>query len=191
MTSGGSARWAFIVEGHGEVQAVPSLVRTWFPSITIAPPVRVSRDSILRRDDELQRYVALARGRADVVVVLLDADDDDPMALVTELTGRVVAICPDRVVRVCVAVREFEAWFLAAASAIGLGEDEPAAEAIRDAKGAVRTKDPAYRPITHQARYAVRLARAYATLTESQRAPSLRTFHDALAALLVSETPTS
>jgi hypothetical protein len=124
------------------------------------------------------------------VVVLLDADDDDPAALTADLTDRVVAICPDRIIRVCVAVREFEAWFLAAASAIGLGEDEPDAESIRDAKGMVRAREPAYRPITHQARYAVRLARAYGTLTDTQRAPSLRAFHEALAPLASLTSPT-
>lgn len=184
MSRDDGPRWAFLVEGHGEVAAVPNLVRAWFPSVTIAPPIRVSRDLMLRGDVELARYAALARQRGDAVVVLVDSDDDDPVELASNLARRVATFCPDRPVRACVAVREFEAWFLAAASALGLGEDEPSAEAVRDAKGAVRARDLRYRPFTHQPRYAARLGAAYRSLTDAQIAPSLRAFHEALASLL-------
>lgn len=60
MNGDDGQRWAFLVEGHGEVTAVPNLVRAWFPSVTIAPPIRVSKDLILRSDVELARYTALA-----------------------------------------------------------------------------------------------------------------------------------
>lgn len=177
-------KWALIVEGHGEVRAVPALLRHWFPEVALVAPLRVPRGVLLGSSSELERYLLLARRQADAVVVLLDSDDEDPDVLERELGTRVRTYCADRPTRVCTAVREFEAWFLCAASALALGEDVPNAQDIRDAKGLVRARDGAYRPVAHQARYAARLAAAYASLADAQRAPSLRRFHDALRSLV-------
>jgi hypothetical protein len=72
----------------------------------------------------------------------LDADDDCPARLAPKLLRRAVRVRGDRQIRVVLAKREFENWFMAAAESIArhgyLGTevsqvDTP--EAIRDAKG--------------------------------------------------------
>ena len=75
-------------------------------------------------------------------MILLDADDDCPAELARALARRAEAVRPDRRIRVVLAKREFEAWFLAAAQSIagrrGIRESvAPPAdpESIRDAKG--------------------------------------------------------
>lgn len=109
-----------VVEGHGEVAAVPVLVRRIFaesdlPSAMLPrlmPPHRVPRSRALA--GELTRALDLQANRAGsdgAVLVLLDSDDDDPDALI----GRVrdMAGPMKSALLVAVAVREYEAWFLA------------------------------------------------------------------------------
>jgi len=142
---------ARIVEGHGEVEAIPILARRFVNRIgnerivEIRRPTRVNRSRLLR-PGELERHVELAaREVADVggaILLLIDADDDCAARLGPELAARPRAARPDLPVAVVVAVREFEAWFLGAATSLrgrrGLPENltPPVnAEEIRDAKG--------------------------------------------------------
>lgn len=143
-------RISCIVEGHGEVQALPILLRRLRDLIApgllleIRTPMRVPRSNLVREDD-LKRYVELAAAQADEeggVLVLLDADDDLPCQLGPRLLDLAQQVRPDRRVRVVVAEREFEAWFLAAAESLrgrrGLAADLSTphdAESIRNAKG--------------------------------------------------------
>ena len=78
-----------------------------------------------------------------------DADDDDAVALTAELHARVQAARSDVLSSIMVAVREYEAWFLAAAESLrghrGLPADlaaPPDPEAIRDTKGWLRGHMP-------------------------------------------------
>lgn len=140
-----------IVEGHGEVLAVPILLqrilRDFRPNIMLCvnPPLRVKAGSFLRDDNYLAKYVELAarkaKGRGSVLI-LLDSEDDCPAQLGPQLASRAVAVRPDVPIVVALAHREFETWFLAAAHSLrrvcGLPVDlEPPAapEAIRNAKG--------------------------------------------------------
>ncbi|WP_295887838.1 hypothetical protein [uncultured Thiohalocapsa sp.] len=56
-----------IVEGDGEVSAVPLLLRRlalWLTpetQINVTTPIRVRRDRFIRRDDDFQKYVQLVR----------------------------------------------------------------------------------------------------------------------------------
>src|SRR5699024_8604559 len=85
---GGSVmRGASIVEGHGEVQALPVLWRrfnTWQPGETYVdplPPIRVSRDRFLNKEDDFRGKLLLAAAKSGPdgwVLVVLDADDDCP-----------------------------------------------------------------------------------------------------------------
>jgi hypothetical protein len=92
------------------------------------------------------------------ILVLLDADDDPACELAPELLRRAVAARPDRPVGVVLAVREYEAWFLAAAASLrgkrGLPDDLASAanaESIRDAKGWLDERMPRrYSPTTDQ-----------------------------------------
>lgn len=79
-----------IVEGDGEVAALPILLRrigAWLsPEVpaTIAQPIRVRRDRFLNRDEDFHRHLLLAAaksGEGGWILVVLDADDDCPAKL--------------------------------------------------------------------------------------------------------------
>jgi hypothetical protein len=157
-----------IVEGDGEVEAVPVLLRRVVAeigadvAITVAKPIRRPRGSLLKQG-ELERYVDLAariHGGNGGVLVLIDADDDCAATLGPDLLARARESRPDSPVGVVLAVKEFECWFLAAAESIagrrGLPQDleGPATpEEVRDAKGWIqhrRTDGLAYGPTVDQ-----------------------------------------
>jgi hypothetical protein len=158
-----------IVEGHGEVESLPILVRRihadaqtpWAPDIRRNDVIRVPRSRLLR-PEEFERTVELAARRAGAdgaVLVLLDADDDLPCVLAPELLRRAHTVRATLSIAVVLAKREYEAWFLAAARSLGghiglpTDLDIPAdPEAIRDAKGWLRgrTGPRGYRPPVDQ-----------------------------------------
>lgn len=115
-----------IVEGHGEVSAVPILLRriaaevSPSDAIDVPRPIRIKRQRILR-EGELERAIELAArqsGEAGAILVLVDADDDCPAELGPILLARARAARPDREIRVVVAKPEYEAWFLASARSL-------------------------------------------------------------------------
>ena len=138
-----------IVEGHGEVEAVPVLIRriveNLYPelSITIELPIRTSRNLVVK-PGELERRVELAARRISgqgAIFIILDSDDDCPAQLGPELLHRASQAHSDLPIAVVLAKHEFEAWFLASAESLrgrrGLrndlnSPDNP--EAIRGAK---------------------------------------------------------
>lgn len=149
-----------LVEGHGEVAAVPILVRRiaeiLSPGLIVEMPrpIRVKRQRLLK-DDELERAIEFAARQAGTggrILILLDADDDCPGYLGPEILRRAKAARGDREIRVVLAKAEYEAWFLAAANSIaGLrGIDStttapPNPESIRNAKGWLSNHMPAGR----------------------------------------------
>ena len=117
-----------IVEGKGEVEAVPVLLRRIatcvLPNghVNVPRPIRVQRNKILK-DDQLERTVEFAarklgQGEQGGILILLDADDDCPREIAAEMLSRAHAVRPDRGIRVVLAKREYETWFLAAAHSI-------------------------------------------------------------------------
>lgn len=146
-----------IVEGHGEVTAVPILIRRvlaqYAPDVYvhIERPIRQNRTQ-LNQTGGIEGAVELAARRtkpSDGILVLLDADDDCPRELGEQLLARARAARPDRAICVVAANREYEAWFLAAAGSLRgqreLPEDlEPPAdpESIRAAKGWLSSRTP-------------------------------------------------
>ena len=190
-------RIATIVEGHGEVEAVPILLRRIaervVPGIAleVPRPIRVKRHQVLKAE-ELERAVALAAGRAGPrggILVLLDADDDCPAELASGLLHRARLSRPDRLIRVVLAKAEYESWFLAAAASLAghRGIDEatspPAdSEAIRNAKGWLSACMPPgrrYRETLHQAALTARF-----DLDSARVAPSFEKLWRDLASLL-------
>ena len=114
-----------VVEGHGEVRAAPVLFRRMAADIDasvpveIVPPIRGSRDSLVR--GKLEPAVALAASKVrptGAVFVLLDSDDDCPASMAPELLRRAQSASLGMPVSVILAHREFEAWFLAAAESL-------------------------------------------------------------------------
>jgi hypothetical protein len=115
-----------IVEGHGEVEAVPILVRRIVAEaakgqyVDIAPPIRIKRQKFLK-EGELERAIELAARQTtphDGILILLDADDDCPGQLAQRILARAAVARPDRRVRVVFPKRMYEAWFLAAAASL-------------------------------------------------------------------------
>lgn len=118
---------ASIVEGDGEVAALPVLLRrvcdwrTPGASVALLPPIRVRRDRFLHRDDEFRRHLLLAAnkcGESGWILVLLDADDDCPATLGADIARRSRAVLSHRRVAVVLANREYEAWFIASATGL-------------------------------------------------------------------------
>ena len=158
-----------IVEGHGEVGALPQLLRRvgqWktpnhFPNIL--SPIRVRKDRFLNKDDEFRRHIQMAShkcGKEGWILILLDADDDCPMELGLQILERAKQHLPHRPISVIIANREYEAWFIASAASLdgrrGFHFDPDNtvmdAESRRDAKGWIkaRMESRAYREITDQ-----------------------------------------
>jgi len=175
-----------IVEGHGEVEAVPLLVRRIAAEISadrvaeLPQPIRVQRQKLLK-EGELERAVELAARKAGAgggILILLDADDDCPEQLAARILRRATTARADRAIRVVLAKMEFEAWFLAAAESIAGHRDladglqAPAdCEAVRDAKGWLTKHMPpgrSYRETLDQ----VKLTAQFDLRVARERAPS-------------------
>lgn len=145
-----------IVEGDGEVAALPILLRRLAEWRTpeyyceVLPPIRVRRDRFLNRDDEFRRHLLLAAGKCSDdgwILILLDADDDCPATLGLEVLERARASVPYQSVSVVLANKEYEAWFIAAARSLhghrGLVVDPHDAidpEIPRNAKGWIKAR---------------------------------------------------
>lgn len=111
-------------------------------------PIRIPLGPLLK-DDEWNKAVDLATRKTQGnggVLVLLGADDDCPAELAPALVERAHQVRADVPVKVILANREFEAWFLAAASSLrghrGVREDAVDAldpESVRGAKEALES----------------------------------------------------
>lgn len=162
---------ASIVEGDGEVSALPVLLRRlsdWLPASEHPqplPPIRVRRDRFLNRDDEFRKQLLLAAskcGDQGWILVVLDADDDCPATLAATVYQRAQQYVAHRRLSVVIANREFEAWFIAAARSLDghrgfrVPQEVVDAEVPRDAKGWLRghIDGGAYREVLDQAAFA-------------------------------------
>lgn len=138
-----------IVEGHGEVKAVPVLIRriAWdlYPDITIIveTPIRAPRYQVVK-DGELESRIELAAQKIKgqgAILIILDSEGDCPAHLGPTLLERASQTRKDIPIAVVIAKNEFEGWFLAAADSLrgkrGLKGDITSPnnpEGIRDAK---------------------------------------------------------
>jgi hypothetical protein len=159
---------ASVVEGHGEVEALPALIRRiadavgFVGNLQINPPIRVKSGSFLNEEDYFRKYITLAAGKAAArngsLLILLDCEDDCPATLGPALLQRAQAVRANVDIFVVLAYREFETWFITAAPSLrgrrGLPlhlEAPSDAERIRDAKGWLGGRMSAsYDPVIHQ-----------------------------------------
>jgi hypothetical protein len=139
-----------IVEGHGEVEAVPVLFRRLIAQLDLATPIKVeqpirdARGSLLK-EGGIERAVKLAAiqmGDLGAIFILLDSEGDCPAQLAPSLYGRARDARPDKRISVVLAHQEFEAWFLASGSSLkgrgGLSddiEDHDSPESVQNCKG--------------------------------------------------------
>ncbi|WP_437725865.1 hypothetical protein [Sorangium sp. So ce861] len=159
-------RLVCIVEGRGEVDAIPNLCMrilrqclldtTW---IVDQHPIRHPRSQLVNERDRsplrrchadgLRRAVQLARSRgAHAVLALCDADDDCPATWGPDAARAIQVLMPGDAV---MAVREYETWLL-----LNHAQEElrragaPMVESKRGAKEVLRRLVPGYLPTTHQ-----------------------------------------
>jgi hypothetical protein len=162
---------ALVVEGEGEVAAAPVLVRRiayqlelW--DVAIPRPMRAPRSGLVKVggiEQAVQRQAVHVAGSPGGVLVLLDADDDCPHKLGPELLQRAKSACPAVAVSVVLPSREYESWFIAAASSLagkrGFPDSMPVPDQSpdkhpRDAKGWLterRGRNQPYSPTVDQA----------------------------------------
>lgn len=117
-----------IVEGHGEIEALPLLIRRIFAEFSpqvvpvINPPIRVKAGSFVNDHEYFHRYVRLAAAKAahggGEVLILLDCEDDCPATLGPSLLARAKSVRSDVPTTVVLAHCEYETWFLAAAESL-------------------------------------------------------------------------
>jgi len=151
-------RLVCIVEGRGEVAAVPQLCVSVFQYLGVADwsvdkaPIRQPRGSLVderiksprrpSRPEGIARAATLAmQRRADAALVICDADDDCPATWGPHALG---AIPPPLPAAAVMASREYETWLLHDLS------DAKGVESKRGAKEALRRLVPSYEPTTHQ-----------------------------------------
>lgn len=166
---------ASIVEGDGEVSALPVLLRRlaseWRFAVSVNPlqPIRVRRDKFLNKDEEFRRQLLLAAaksGEGGWILIVLDADDDCPAELGQQIFDRAQHHVAHRRLSVVIANREFEAWFIAAAGSLrgvrgfsALPDEAIRAEIPRNAKGWMRERmqGGTYSEILDQPAFAARI----------------------------------
>ena len=167
-------RLVCVVEGQGEVAAVPQLcdaIRRYLRAgdWTIDPePIRQPRSQLVdqstpspmrRGHENIKRLVRLAKARprpATALVVLCDQDDDCPVHWARDVR---TAISPTIPIQAVMAVREYETWLVhAQPDAIIDDLNVASVELVRDAKRLMRRILPNYTPTLHQLEQTRRLS---------------------------------
>jgi Domain of unknown function (DUF4276) len=194
-----------IVEGDGEVLAVPALLHRLLQemgesSFQVATPKNAHGSGNLAKPDGIERFVKYAWLEPDCssVLVLIDGDSADcPMKLASGLSSRIRALNGPKPVAIVVANREYEAWFLASLAslrgrAIGEGLRFPSnchipgsPETIRGAKEWISKQLPRgkiYKETEHQ----VTMTRLIDLNEASKNSRSFRRLQSALDFLLAS-----
>ena len=165
-----------VVEGHGEVEAVPVLLRrlrdeagAW--TVEIERPIRRPR-SQLTSELGIGRAVEIARRQpaCEAILIVFDGDQDCPAELGPKVQGWATAAARGLPCEVALPHREYEAWFLATIESLRThprsliktdAASHPDPEKPLDAKGQMRermTRGIAYSPTAHQARLSGRFS---------------------------------
>lgn len=163
-----------IVEGHGEVDALPKLIHriasnARLQSPIVHPPFRVKADLFLRFTEEFERIIIFQTNKARienaVLIILLDCDDGCVAEVGPRIRAEVERICSDVSFLVCLAFREFESWFIYSAESLAesglllpgtVPPEDP--DAIGDAKGWIsKHMDEKYRETSHQMEFSARI----------------------------------
>lgn len=151
------------MEGHGEVKALPILVRRvaeegdWGLAVKVDPVFRVPA-SRLRQQGGLERYVENAARKMAArggILILMDCDWENgcPKSDAPALLDRARRVRSNVPISVVLAYREYEAWFIAAAESLagrrGLKENlssDRHPEGIRGAKEWLSARMPRTQP---------------------------------------------
>ena len=145
-----------IVEGPGDLRAVPLLLRAFLSgqgchADILGKPIPVNGKSNAVRARGIEGYVATAAARPGCkgLIVVLDADDDRTCQLGPDLLGR----CQPEVrlpVAVAVAEPDYEGWLYASAETLGLDLEYDATKngktMIRKALAPTKYVKPTWQP---------------------------------------------
>lgn len=140
-----------IVEGHGEVDAIPVLLRRFLADagvhdIGVGKPIRRKRSELVQ-EASVRRSVRLALLQPDCggILIVFDSDDDCPKDLAPQIEAWARTEAGAIPCGVVMANREYEAWFLASLEALrgvrGVvmdAADHATPEVPRNAKGELR-----------------------------------------------------
>ena len=140
-----------IVEGHGEVGAIPVLLRRFLAeagvhNIDVGKPIRRKRSELVQQAS-VQRSVRLALLQPECggILIVFDSDDDCPKDLASQIKMWAKTEAGAVPCEVVMAHREYEAWFLASLEALrgvrGIVMDaahHATPEIPRNAKGELR-----------------------------------------------------
>ena len=158
-----------VVEGDGEVKAVPLLLRRLvelaegFGLVEVGRPIRKKRNQLLKREVFVET-LGLARIQgADSVLYLFDSDGDCPVELSNRLAGWAAEEASDLNCQIVLAHQEYEAWFLASIHSLrehptmrSDAEPHPNPEQRQGAKEQLRSRmqpGTSYSPTAHQAAF--------------------------------------
>jgi hypothetical protein len=154
-----------IVEGHGEVEAVPLLLRRLLHEagvydLDVNPPHRKHRSDFVREAAfRAAVRVALLEPECSAVLILFDADDDCPKDLAPRLEAWALEEAHGTPCGVVVANREYESWFAASLESLrgrrGISTEavsHPSPESLKNAKGHIEQwmRSGAYKERTDQ-----------------------------------------
>lgn len=139
-----------IVEGHGDVAALPVLLRKIDPTVQVKRPVRFPRSKLLIQD-QLVRAAQIASANIThlgAVLLVIDADESCAATLGPELERQLLEALPNRTCRVVLAVREFESWIVGGDPEYGVENPDVAG----DLKGRIQQRHGVYKETADQAR---------------------------------------
>lgn len=166
-----------IVEGHGDVSALPSLLARITSGIRISRPIRCPKSKLVLHDGstanahEVEKVMAIAATAAPsgsvMIALFLDADEHCARTLGPSLLHSMQQFSAGRPCFVSIAVREFENWILGGVADF----DEAQPESNGDAKNRIKQRnDGRYRETVDQ----VAFARRVDVELLASRAPSFR-----------------
>lgn len=116
-----ATRPVLIVEGAGDAEAVPLLIRSLTDHRVQPMPNPLQKQNVprLSREGELEKFATHALRRdGDSVLFLLDVDEGCVFEIVREWVPRLAALQPSKKIGIGLFVREFESFFLASLDAI-------------------------------------------------------------------------
>lgn len=139
-----------IVEGHGDVAALPVLLRRLAPELSVKRPVRFPRSRLLI-DEHLKRAAQIAASNitdSGAVLLMIDADEDCAAQLGPQLEQQLARLLPQHMCRVVLPVREFESWIVGGYSDFDVDD----ADCTGDLKGLIRDRRGVYSEAVDQPR---------------------------------------
>jgi len=190
-----------IVEGYGEIAAVPVLLRRLISDagaygIGVNKPIRAHQADLLN-EQRLRTRVSLAKrqDRCGAILILFEHEDGCPKELGPRLLQWAREEAGPIPCAVALAHREYEAWLLAAVESLrgmrGIRADAephpaPAPESVRDAKGALEHQmapGRRYLPTVDQAAFSELFDMAAAHLKSRSFQHLIKVFGDLIAGM--------